>query len=271
MTKGKCPHGEFELEQGCPQCVAERAGGIPSQDDNKKPAPEQPETRVIVQIAPISEEAVVNLLNEALTIADKADAFTVASVEDIKLATNDLSIIATIKKKVEEKRREYTDPLLDHLTNIRNAFKTITEPIEYANKTLRSKVIEYQKEEERKIQEASDIAQLEREAEERKAKLEGRPVQAIETMPIPAEPNGHTMAELGTSSKMVIWKWELINKSLVPMEYMKLDEGAISRAVKASQGSMTIPGIRIYNEPTLRVETMSALAVEGIGQEGSIH
>ena len=122
---------------------------------------EQPnESTALVQIAPANEEAVILLLNRAQEGGRKADAFVVASLEDIELATTELSIIAGLKYEIDEKRREYVDPINAHLDTIRATFKALLDPIAYADNTLRNKVNAYKAEVKRKRFEVAEIARM---------------------------------------------------------------------------------------------------------------
>ena len=44
------------------------------------------------------------------------------------------------------------------------------------------------------------------------------------------------------------WKWEVTDKSLVPKEYLVLNEQLISATVKSLRGETAIPGIRAYED-----------------------
>jgi len=46
------------------------------------------------------------------------------------------------------------------------------------------------------------------------------------------------------------WKAEIINPQIIPREYLMPDEKKIGAVVRAAKGQITIPGVRIYNEPT---------------------
>lgn len=212
------------------------------------------ESTALVQIAPANEEAVILLLNRAQEGGRKADAFVVASVEDIDLATTELSIIAGLKHEIDAKRREYTEPLTAHLDSIRQVFKQLSDPVDYADTTLRNKIKVYKADVERKRFEVAEIARKEKELAERKAKFNGTPVEVVETTPVPAPVPDHATTEFGTSSGMVVWKYEIVDPSLIPRHYMKIDDVAIGKAVRSSKGSTVIPGVRIFSEETLRVE-----------------
>ncbi len=267
--KGKCSHGEFALRAGCSQCVAEKriretAGETVNAaiaqeavaaavEEPDKLFPEQPETTALIQVYPHGERDVIGLLNEAQKVADKAKAFSITSEADVKLATNDLSIIAGLKKKIEAKKKEYLAPLEQYKKDITFAFAQLLDPITFSDKTLREKTSAYLAEVRRKQEEATRIAEEEAALARRKAELTGEAVKETEMIPTPSVLTTHR-AELGTASQMDVWKWEIIDPNLIPRHYMKVDDAAITKAVRASHGSIVIAGIRVFNEPTLRVE-----------------
>jgi len=258
---------EFEPLDGCPQCLEERIkntqedlelgdiieDGLESLDDNQKPATEQPETTAVININPLVEQDVTKLFDEIQMVAEKAEAFTVTSQSDVKLATNDLSIIAGIKKRAEAKKKEYLAPLEEHKKSITAFFAQLLDPINFADKTLRDKTKTFLAEEQRKADEARRIAEEEQALARRKAALNGEPEPKREIIPTIHVQTSH-QAELGKSGMMDVWKWEIVDRELIPRHYMKVDDAAITKAVKASHDTQSIPGIRIFNEPTLRVE-----------------
>lgn len=211
------------------------------------------EITAVIQVNPQINQDVIALHEQSLKLEQYATALIITSDGDVKGATNDLSIISGLKKAIEEKRKEYTQPINDHLKAVNEAFKSLTEPLDRADKITRDKVLEYRAEQDRQRQEAEEIARLEREAAERRAALTGEPVAAPEVVEASAPAPNHYRAEMGSLGKMVVHKWEVIDFSLVPDQYKKIDAGEVTAVVKASKGKITIPGIRIWGEETLRV------------------
>ncbi|GAI52734.1 unnamed protein product, partial [marine sediment metagenome] len=148
---------------------------------------------------------------------------------------------------------EYTQPLNNHLKAINDVFKTFTDPILYADKLVRSKILAYRAELDRKRQEAEEIERLKREAAEREAALTGQPIIQPEPTPVIAAPPDRYHADNGTLGKVMVRKWELEDFSKVPDEYKTIDAVKIGKVVRA--GIPSIPGIRIWQEATLRVDT----------------
>jgi len=213
-------------------------------------------TTAIIKVSPGTDEAVVALLNEVTSILGYAHQRTIANADNVKDATNDLSMMAKLKKAVEEKRKEYTDPLNEHVKSINNAFKLLTDPLAEADRITRQKVLAYNAEIERQRQEAEAIEREKMELAKREATLKNGEI-TVDLTPVdkPEATPDRVRAEVGMTSKMMVSKWEVINLSIVPDEYKMIDATKVGNVVRASKGSIIIPGIRIWQEPTLRVST----------------
>ncbi len=212
-----------------------------------------PEDTALVNVNPLTDAAIASLHTQALQFQTAADQLAIASDDDVTSATTDLSVIANLKKAIEDKRKEYTQPLSNYLKAINDAFKTFTEPVLYADKLVRRKILDYRAEIDRQRREAEEIERMKKEAAEREAALTGQPIiQPEPTLAIPAPPNRYH-ADNGMLGKVTIRKWELEDFSKVPDEYKTIDSVKIGKVVRA--GIPSIPGIRIWQEETLRVAT----------------
>ena len=209
-------------------------------------------TTVAVQVSPEADASVQALADEVSHLAVYAEARTITSTADVKAATEDLSIIAGLKKALEAKRKEYVGPLDALKKSIDATFKRITEPLEQANQVTRQKVLGYQAEQTRKAQEAQRIADAEAQLARDKAALNGSPVPVTPKLVIPEVPTT-SHGELGTSNQRANWKWEVIDFALVPDEYKMVNPAVLTPVVKASKGKVPIPGIRQYNDPIIAV------------------
>jgi len=210
----------------------------------------------IVQIAPQSDAGVAALVDNIGALLEYAKTCTVNSQAAVTTATADLVIVANLKKQVATKREEYTRPLMTHLDTVRGTFKTIEGPLLEADKILREKVLAYQAEVKRKADEALRIAEAERKLAEEKAALNGTPVAEVTTVAV-EQPHPTTRGELGDSGQAMITKWEVVDFALVPDDYKMIDVGILTPVVKASKGKIQIPGIRIWQEPTLAIRRKS--------------
>jgi hypothetical protein len=207
----------------------------------------------VIKVNPYIDQGVLSLHEQALKLRTYATETYIDNDTDVRVATNDLSTIAKLKKALEEKRKEYIGPINEHLKFINDAFKTITGPLEEADQITRRKILDYRAAEQKKADEIAEINRLRVEAAQREAQLSGtgeisEPVVVIETPPPPVTT---IRADVGTLGTMKIWKWEVTDITKVPAEYLIVDGARLTRVVKA--GVRDIPGIRIYSEDTLTV------------------
>lgn len=268
-TKGHCKHGEFDLREGCPQCIAEREAEEGNTETSiaeaveavNSPKEGEIETETVLEsettlaLRPGEDIEAHGFFEEAQKLLGYATALAITSDEIVKSATNDLSIISTLKKAMDDKRKTLLAPLKAQMDDIRETYNYLMAPVLEADKITRGKILAYRQEQERKRQEAEDIARMEREAAERKAALTGEPVVVPEAVEGPAAAPDRYHAEMGTLGKSLLHKWEVLDFALVPDQYKKIDAGAITNVVKASKGKIVIPGIKVWSEESLRVTT----------------
>lgn len=282
MTIGHCPHGEFDISQGCPKCIEERIRPL-SMDDRmgilngsieprmgedigesleitdqllEESVPEskpEPDTTALINIRPSSDITIKALFDEAVQILDNATTRQITKPEDLKLASDDLLFIRKIKKALEEKRKEYLKPLDDYMAGIRGSFDIILEPILEADKIIGNKILSYQKEQARLKAEAEAIRKEQEELARRAEAIGEKPPEEILVPEIEMAPR-RIQTEIAEVGQRKIWKWELIDFAAVPDFYKVLNNGAITNAVKAAKGSIEIPGIRIFLDTTLQVK-----------------
>ena len=72
---------------------------------------------------------------------------------------------------------------------------------------------------------------------------------AVPTVPTPAPyipPPQKIAVEDGISRTEQVWKFDINDASIIPREYLIIDERAIKHSIKA--GIRSIPGVKIYSE-----------------------
>lgn len=252
---GHCKHGTFPLREGCPDCIQEQRERQELEAEGETTLLETAAAETAVALRPGEDLEAHGYFEEAEKLLEYATALVITTDEIVKGATNDLSIISTLKKAMDGKRKSLLEPLKAEMDAIRETYNYLMAPVLEADKITRGKILAYRQEQERKRQEAEDIARMEREAAERKAALTGEPVVTPEPVEKMAESPDHYRSEMGTLGKAMLHKWEVIDFSLVPDNYKKIDAGGVTNAVKASKGKIVIPGIKVWSEESLRVTT----------------
>ena len=137
------------------------------------------EPSVALVPTPQQNPVLVNLKAEGERFVGYAVAAEVADLESAKRASNDITLIRGFLKDAESWRKKYKAPLLEAGRDVDRYFADLTDPFTKADATYTKKVVDYNKEEERKRQEAirqqelrEEQARIEREQAERQAREE---------------------------------------------------------------------------------------------------
>lgn len=171
--------------------------------------------------------------------------------DDAKGATDDLSVMSSLKKSIEERRKEYVSPLNDKVKVINNLFKTITEPLDEADKITRKKVLDYRAEQERQRREAEAINQAKQDLARREMELKGEITVDTKPVEVPQPPAKIVRGAMGSAGTAKVWKWQVEDFAKIPDQFKTTDDKKILKAV---QGGQAIPGVKAWQEETLRVK-----------------
>jgi len=209
------------------------------------------------------------------TLARSYDNYAIVSAEGYADSAADLTIIKTKAKDLEALRKSLTKPLDESKKKIMEFFNKPKEYLASAEKSIKSAMIGWQNEQTRirqaeqerlaKIQqeetnrlrleaeaESARIAQLKTQADkiaaaEKVAELtqQAEAVAEQEAIIIP-EPE-----PVKGLSKRKVWKFEVVDISQLPAEYLISDDKMIGQMIRATQGKVPISGVRIYSEDTI--------------------
>ena len=103
----------------------------------------------LVLTKPEADAEVMAFYKEALNTLEFAEKRVIRTAEDLKPATDDLAIIAKVKKGMESKRKEYLQPFQEHIKEVNEAYKRFMEPVESADKITREKILAFNAEQDR--------------------------------------------------------------------------------------------------------------------------
>ena len=222
--------------------------------ENETPNPIGEITTAVIRIAPMEDHSVVSLSVEANRLREFASSRLIVTNDDVAIATDDLAMIAQLQKAIKNKSKEYVAPIKTHLDAVNDLFKGVLQPLEEADKITRSKIMIYRTEQARRRQEAEEINRQKEELARREAALNDGVI-TVDTTPVevPEIAPKHIDAEAGSLSTAKVRKWEVVDLSQVPHDYLMIDAVKIGKVVRA--GIPSIPGIRIWQEDTLRVNT----------------
>lgn len=174
-----------------------------------------------------------------------------------------LRSVKGLQKEAESVRKQITQPMLDEKRRIDNFFTTrFTAPLTEAENSLKSGMLAYQREQERKAREAQ-AAEEERARKERqrlaeraaKAEQKGqlekaddlrdRAAGVVAPVVTPSVPKAK-----GISTREV-WDFEITDEKAVPREYLAVDLSKIRKVVAAMKGDTNIPGVKVVRKETL--------------------
>ena len=213
------------------------------------------QTTTLVKIAPSSDLKVMAFYNQALELQKYAEARVITAVEDLNLAADDLIIIRKVKKGIESSRKDYLQPFQDHTKAINDTFKTLMEPIEIADTITGSKILAFTLKQKLIREEQEKINALRMEAARKEMELKGELTESVNLVEVIPPAPKTTQTDMGSSGMRDNWKWEVVDINLVPREYLMINAGVLTPIVKASKGIIVIPGIRVFNEPIIAVNT----------------
>ena len=211
------------------------------------------------KLAELDRPDVKKLTTEAGSLAANYEDFAVTNAIGYRDAAEDLKIIKGQLNQVNEKRLEITRPMDAAKKAVMDFFKPVVSRLEDAERHVKRAMVEWKAEEDRKAREAQRLEQerarkreekLRKEAEaKREAGKEARAdiledrAEATQAAPVaPAAPKVE-----GISTRKV-WKFEVLDKTQLPAEYLIANEKAIGGVVRALKGDTNIPGVRVYSE-----------------------
>ncbi len=254
-NKGTCQkHGEFILAEGCPQCIAERQTAF---NNNVQPNIDTVEGLPIkvttISLRPGEDIEARGYSEEASRLLDYAEARVITTVEDVKLANDDLICISKLKKAMEGKKKEYLAPLKAQTEAIITTYSILMAPIFQATSVTKDKMLVYNTEQERIRQEQEEINRKRQEAADAEMRLKGEitePVNLVEVLP---EAPKRVSTDMGTSGMVDHWKYEVVDLAIIPREYLLVDSAMLNAIAKKHHDQKQVPGVRFYNEPIIAV------------------
>jgi len=192
---------------------------------------------------------------EALKLLKYAEDRIITRTEDLKPASDDLSIISKLKKAMEAKRKEYLDPLKAQSDAIRDTYNYLMAPVLEADKITRDKMLAFDTEQRRIRQEQERINALRLEAAQKEMELKGELSESVDLVEVVSEAPRQTTTDLGSSGLTDHWKYEVVDFTLLPDEYKVADSAMLNAVAKKHHDQKQIPGVRFYNEPIITQRT----------------
>ena len=231
-----------------PRIVAETDQFLRGIEPDRIPA----DQRALVRVNPLSDEVVIALYMEAAKILSYAKDRQVTTLEQSKTATDDLSIISGIKKRMEACRKEYLSPVNAIKDEMSQAFKTIMEPVLEADTITRGKLVAYNMELRRIQAEQENINRKRMEAAEAEMKLKGEITESVNLTQVNEAPK-RVQTDMGTAGMRDNWKYEVFDFAALPDEF-KVADGALLTAIsRKHHDQKQVAGVLFYNAPVIAV------------------
>jgi len=208
-----------------------------------------PDHMAVIRISPQTDRVVTNLAAEANRLREYAEARTITGPDDVKRATEDLSMMANLKKALVAKKSEYILPIQEHQHTLTVVFGLWLFPIEEADRITRAKILAYRKAEADKAAAIEHINALRLEAARAEAAMSGTGeiTESVNLIPEVAPPARKVQTEVGSLGTAKLWKFEVVDATLVPRDYLAVDEVKIGKVVRALKLETRIPGIDPYD------------------------
>ena len=105
----------------------------------------------VINIAPADDLAVRDLKEEIIKLSNYATFRVIKCDDDLTPATDDLALIARLKKALKEKQDEYVKPIKAHLDKVQFVFKDLLACLDDIDKTNREKIAAYRAEQLRRL------------------------------------------------------------------------------------------------------------------------
>lgn len=220
----------------------------------------------LITVTPEAEKK----MNEANVFLTLAEDFEVNSQENYNKAAKDVKDAKKFYKELEGERKKITAPLD---VSKRAAMDLFRKPLDFlvaSEAILKKKMLTYKTEQDRIVREAQEKERL-RVAEEERKKRE-----ALEKRAKTAEEKGKeekarilreqkevvyvpekivpdiTPKANGISTKK-IWDFKIINKDLIPIEYLIINEKALKSLAVSMKGEIKIPGVEFFSREIMAV------------------
>ena len=197
------------------------------------------------------DERVQELSQGTLELIERAQGIEIIDDETDLEAAEFLAQVKTARKRVDELRHWFTNPLETQKKAIIARFRATDAPLEQAQKIVGGKHISFVSEqrerarrEQERLRRLAEAKQARQAARAEEKGLEAPPVQI--PMPTIQAPPKTVHTAFGSVSTRTVWKHEVVDMAALPDEYKIADEVKLGKVVRA--GVREIAGVRIYEE-----------------------
>lgn len=182
---------------------------------------------------------VATVKTQATKALAAAEALEITTPEQMTSATDLLSKMKTVAKMIKERKEAITKPLMEALTSARDLFKPIEANLEAAERVVKGKMLDYQREQDEKAEaERIKIAQ----------KVEAgrmKPETAVAKMEKIEDAPASVQGKVGAMAFRTIKKYRVTDESKLARKYLMPDMAKITADLKAGA---VVEGAEAYEE-----------------------
>jgi hypothetical protein len=158
--------------------------------------------------------------------------------------------VAALINAIEKRRKEIVAKPRSYIKAIDSLCNNLKDPLNEIKADMERKIKLYKAKEEAERREREKAAREEakklQEDLNREAEKKGIEPPKVPDITIPKQDNVTRLDSGRSSFQRKFWTYEMVDKSLLPREYLKVNEAAIRDAIK--MGVRDIPGVRIFED-----------------------
>jgi hypothetical protein len=211
---------------------------------------------------PTNYPEVREVAEQAQLLAAVGERYSVATAEEFTVAGDELRRIKAAQKRLDEVRKGITRPIDAAKKAILDLFREPEAKLAAAESGVKRAMLRFQAEQDRLRQEdqrkADEAARKERERLEAQAaraaaagKIEKAEALEVRAATVSAPVIHREAPKVAGLSTREVWRYEIVDATALPREYLTPDTTKIGKVVQALRGDTTIPGVRVFAERQL--------------------
>jgi len=207
----------------------------------------------LVQVPAVPEQN-----TKGLAAIEQARSFDITTAEQAAFVDSFCVNLKALEKEVDAAYDEHIAAAFQLHRSLTAKKKVYAEPIAEARRIAKDKLGAWNDEQRVIAEQNAAIARAEalKKAEdealaraERAAEFgDAKTAEAIISAPVVVEPVKVAAPVKTATVFQTRWKFRIVNAALIPREYLMADESKIGGVVRATKGSIAIPGVEAYSE-----------------------
>jgi len=188
---------------------------------------------------------------------DQYKTFTISSPEEYSASGDILKKVKGKLSELDDRQKEITRPMDEAKKAVMALFKKPRTLLENLESKIKDAILDFQDKMEREklakeaeLRKAQEAEAKRLEAKARKTKDEEKRKELLESAEATRAITPMVNAEIPKVDGISMaenWTFEVINKDLIPREYLIPDEKTLGAVARATRGSLQIPGVKIYS------------------------